>query len=97
MDPAVIQEVRGGAVRPRTTCLHRPQEGQGVSEVVHLAVDLHLASSSFHHQWMKARIRGARFRRILAANNEPNRFHYSRTVSWQMSMPRSTSRSSTIG
>src|SRR3546814_2239374 len=32
---------------------------------------------------------------ISAANIGPNRFHQNRTVSWQMSMPRSNSRSST--
>ena len=30
------------------------------------------------------------------ANIGPNRFHHIRTVSWQMSMPRSNSRSSTF-
>ena len=33
---------------------------------------------------------------ISLANIGPNRFHQSRTVSWQMSMPRSNSRSSTF-
>ena len=37
-----------------------------------------------------------RFRRISAANTGPNRFHQSRTVSWQMSMPRPNGRSSTF-
>ena len=32
---------------------------------------------------------------MSAANSGPNRFHQYRTVSWQMSMPRSDSRSST--
>jgi len=34
--------------------------------------------------------------RILAANIGPNRFTHVRTVSWQMSMPRSKARSSTL-
>lgn len=34
--------------------------------------------------------------RILAANIGPNRCHQNRIVSWQMSMPRSWSRSSTV-
>jgi hypothetical protein len=37
-----------------------------------------------------------RFLRTPLANIGPNRFHHSRTVSWQMSMPRSNSRSSTL-
>ena len=37
-----------------------------------------------------------RFLRIPAANMGPNLFHQSLTVSWQMSMPRSNSRSSTF-
>jgi hypothetical protein len=37
-----------------------------------------------------------RLRRISPANIGPNRVHHSRTVSWQMSMPRSNSRSSTL-
>ena len=45
---------------------------------------------------MNARIRSQRLRRISAANIGPKRFHQNRTVSWQMSMPRSASRSSTF-
>ncbi len=41
-------------------------------------------------------MRSTRFLRISAANIGPKRFHQSRTVSWQMSMPRSCSRSSTF-
>ena len=41
-------------------------------------------------------IRSARFLRISAANIGPNRFNQSRTVSWQMPMPRSNSRSATF-
>jgi len=37
-----------------------------------------------------------RWRRMSAANNGPNLFHHSLTVSWQMSMPRSNIRSSTL-
>ena len=33
---------------------------------------------------------------MSAANIGPNRFHHNRTVSWQMSIPRSNSRSSTF-
>ena len=36
------------------------------------------------------------WRRTSAANSGPNRFHQCRTVSWQMSTPRSASRSSTF-
>ena len=36
-----------------------------------------------------------RFLRILFANMGPKRRHYNLTVSWQMSTPRSCSRSST--
>ena len=35
-------------------------------------------------------------RRMSAANIGPKRFHQWRTVSWQMSMPRSNNRSSTL-
>ena len=41
-------------------------------------------------------MRLTRFRRISAANIGPNRFHQKRTVSWQRSIPRSASRSSTF-
>jgi len=41
-------------------------------------------------------MRSTRFRRISAANIGPNRFHQKRTVSWQMSIPRSASRCSTL-
>src|ERR1019366_2718378 len=41
-------------------------------------------------------MRSTRFLRISAANIGPNRFHQSLTVSWQMSIPRSNSRSSTL-
>ena len=41
-------------------------------------------------------MRLTRWRRMSAANIGPNLFHQSRTVSWQMSMPRSNSRSSTF-
>ncbi len=34
--------------------------------------------------------------RMSAANIGPNRFHQSRTVSWQISIPRSNRRSSTF-
>jgi len=41
-------------------------------------------------------MRWTRFLRISAANIGPNRFHHLRTVSWQMSIPRSNNRSSTL-
>ena len=41
-------------------------------------------------------MRSTRFRRISAANIGPNLFHQKRTVSWQMSIPRSASKSSTF-
>jgi len=41
-------------------------------------------------------MRFTRWRRMSAANIGPNRFHHSRTVSWQRSMPRSKSKSSTF-
>jgi len=41
-------------------------------------------------------MRSTRFLRISAANIGPNLVHHSRTVSWQMSIPRSNSRSSTL-
>ena len=44
----------------------------------------------------KARMRDTRSRRISDANIGPNRFHQSRTVSWQISMPRPNSRSSRL-
>ena len=37
-----------------------------------------------------------RLRLISLANIGPNRFHHSLTVSWQISIPRSNSRSSTL-
>ena len=37
-----------------------------------------------------------RLLRISAANIGPNRFHQNRTVSWQMLIPRSAKRSSTL-
>jgi len=41
-------------------------------------------------------MRLTRWRRMSAANSGPNRFHQNRTVSWQMSIPRSNRRSSTF-
>ena len=41
-------------------------------------------------------MRSTRLPRISAANSGPKRFHQKRTVSWQISMPRSASRSSTF-
>ncbi len=53
-------------------------------------------SSRCQRQWVKDRIASPRRLRISAANIGPNRFHQNRTVSWQMSIPRSASRSSTF-
>ena len=53
-------------------------------------------SSTCQRQWRNPRIRDTRCRRISDANIGPNRFHQNRTVSWQMSMPRSNNRSSTL-
>lgn len=41
-------------------------------------------------------MRFTRCRRMSTANIGPKRFHYSPTVSWQTSIPRSKSRSSTF-
>jgi hypothetical protein len=41
-------------------------------------------------------MRQTRCRRMSAANNGLNRFHHNRTASWQMSIPRSISRSSML-
>jgi hypothetical protein len=41
-------------------------------------------------------MRSTRFLRISAANIGPKRFHQSLTVSWQMSIPGSASKSSTL-
>jgi hypothetical protein len=41
-------------------------------------------------------MRETRWRRMSLANIGPKRFHHMRTVSWQISMPRSNSRSSTF-
>ena len=75
----------------------------GSPQVMPLAVDVGYAtlrdtntSSRCHRQCRKPRIREQRRRRISAANIGPNRFHQNRTVSWQMSMPRSNSKSSTF-
>ena len=72
-------------------------------EVVRLAVDVGFAalrvtyiSSRCHRQWVTPRIRLTRCRRMSLANIGPKRFHQNLTVSWQRSMPRSNSRSSTL-
>ncbi|SCX86704.1 hypothetical protein SAMN05660666_00092 [Novosphingobium aromaticivorans] len=44
----------------------------------------------------KLRVRFTRCRSMSAANIGPKLFHHTRTVSWQMSIPRSNSRSSTL-
>ena len=70
-------------------------------QIMHLAVDLHVelaalafGSSRCRRYCRKPRIRLIRWRRMSSANSGPKRFHHSRTVSWQTSMPRSTRRSS---
>ena len=52
-------------------------------------------SSKCQRHCIWARVDTDRFFLISAANIGPNLFHQARTVSWQMSMPRSLSRSST--
>nr|WP_277979002.1 hypothetical protein [Sphingomonas phyllosphaerae] len=41
-------------------------------------------------------MRLTRWRRTSSANSAPHLFHHSLTVQWQMSIPRSNSRSSTF-
>ena len=53
-------------------------------------------SSRCQRQWRNPRMRLTRLRRTSPANIGRNLFHHSRTVSWQMSIPRSNSRSSTL-
>ena len=59
-----------------------------------LSVDLHVDLVQVPPPMGVRRIACTRFLRISAANIGPNRFHQCLTVSWQMSMPRSCSRSS---
>ena len=54
------------------------------------------ASSGTPHRQRLDRMPWTRRLRISAANIGPTRFHQNRTVSWQKSMPRSCSRSSTL-
>lgn len=65
-------------------------------EVDHLAVQLHVHLAEMPAQCLKPRMRLTRCRRMSVANIGPKRFHQSRTVSWQTSIPRSKSRSSTL-
>jgi hypothetical protein len=53
-------------------------------------------SSRCHFQWRTPRMALIRWRRMSAANKGPNLFHQKRIVSWQTSIPRSKSRSSTL-
>jgi hypothetical protein len=66
----------------------------GAPQVMRLAIDateyLVQMPAPREYEWLCTR----RFR-ISAANIGPNQFHQNRTVSWQISMPRSDSRSST--
>ena len=68
----------------------------GTPEIMHLAVDLHVDLIKVPLPVRVSRIASTRFFRISAANIGPNLFHHSRTVSWQMSMPRCARRSSTL-
>ena len=63
-----------------------------------LSVEINITyiSSRCQRQCRKPRMRLTRWRRMSAANIGPSLFHYSPTVSWQMSMPRSNSKSSTF-
>ena len=72
-------------------------------EIMRLAIDVRYAalrvtniSSRCQRQCRKPFILEARCRRMSEANNGPNLFHQNRTVSWQMSIPRSNRRSSTL-
>ena len=72
-------------------------------QIVRLAIDVRYAalrvtktSSTCQRQWRKPFILEIRWRLISAANIGPNLFHQNLTVSWQMSMPRSQSKSSTF-
>ncbi len=48
------------------------------------------------HRFAIAPRRRSNARRMSPANNGPNLFHHSLTVSWQVSIPRPNSRSSTF-
>lgn len=48
------------------------------------------------HRFAIALQRRSAARQMSPANNGPNLFHHSLTVSWQISVPRSNSRSSTF-
>jgi hypothetical protein len=63
-----------------------------------LAIDLdeHFVEMPPPRQFEKEQVAWIRFFLISAANIGPKRFHQRRTVSWQMSMPRSARRSSTF-
>ena len=61
-----------------------------------LTVDLHVGFVQVPREWGKVRMRSTRWRRISAPNIGLNLIHQNRTISWQMSMPRSCSKSSAL-
>jgi hypothetical protein len=65
-------------------------------EVAHLAADLHVHLFQMPPPMAEAADAATHWRRMSAANSGSERFHQSLTVSWQMSIPRSSSRSSTL-
>ena len=73
-----------------------PFGNDGSPEVVHLAVDADVNLVQMPAPMGVGSHLVDPLPRISGANIGPNRFHHSRTVSWQMSMSRSASRSSTF-
>ena len=65
-------------------------------QIMALAVDLDEDIIEMPAPLAKTGMRETRCLRILAANSGSKRFHHNRIVSWQMSIPRSNSRSSTL-
>jgi len=66
------------------------------AQVAHLALDAHVDLVQAPAPRVCWRIIPTRLVRILAANIGPNRLTHFLTVSWQMSIPRSKARSSTV-
>lgn len=72
---------------------------QDLALVIHGAPQVMLftnTSSSCQRHSRKPCIQLTRWRRTSAANSGPKPGHHNRTISWQMSLPRSNSRSSTF-
>ena len=67
----------------------------GAPQLVYFAADPNENLIQMPTHWIWVRIEDDRFFLIFAANVGPNRFHQARTVWWQMSIPRSWSKSST--